>query len=94
MKPITLIGGAAIDILSQSQSSKGQPGVSQKGLVKMQEGGSLRNTAECIARLGLTENLSFVTCIGDDEPGKMLLRSFANLKIVFFFDSGCWISDS
>ena len=35
----------------------------------MQEGGSLRNTAECLARLGMGDQISFLSAIGGGNEG-------------------------
>ena len=49
----------------------------------MQEGGSLRNTAECLARLGMADQISFLSAIGGgrDQDDKNSLLS-GSLELV------------
>jgi len=51
-RPITIIGGAAVDIISQSDTIEANSHNSHIGKIIMTEGGSTRNAAECIGRLG------------------------------------------
>lgn len=52
-RKITIIGGAAVDIIAQSDSITVDSGSSHVGTIRIHEGGSARNVAECLARLGL-----------------------------------------
>jgi len=62
-----VIGGAAIDIISKSQTQFEASQNSHNGTITMSEGGSTRNTAECLARLGLGSDVTFISCVGDDD---------------------------
>ena len=48
----------------------------------MQDGGSGRNIAECIARLGLYEELTFITAVGDDDKALILKKGLEKVNIV------------
>ena len=82
-KKITIIGGAAVDIISQSDSLHADSGCSHVGTIRIQEGGSLRNTAECLARLGLAQDLTFIAGIGEDsEKSDIIKNSLRKVNIV------------
>ena len=55
-KEITIIGGMALDILSMSESLTTDSGSSHIGKITLQEGGSARNVAECLARIISSEH--------------------------------------
>ena len=40
---------------------------SHVGTITMNEGGSTRNVAECLGRLGLGSELTFISAVGDDD---------------------------
>ena len=63
---MTIVGGAAVDIISKSGSVVQGSGNSHIGQIAMHGGGSARNAAECLSRLGLAQDLNFISCIGDD----------------------------
>eukprot|EP00347_Sterkiella_histriomuscorum_P018997 403343364 len=83
--PITIIGGAALDILSMSHSLHIDSGSSHIGKITIQEGGSARNVAECVARLlgnqNVQENLKFITAVGDDEKAEILVKGLSKLGL-------------
>ena len=41
----------------------------------MHEGGTTRNAAECLGRLGLGNQTTFISGIGDDEKSSMIKNS-------------------
>lgn len=47
-----MIGGAAVDIISKSETIVKGSANSHVGTITINEGGSTRNTAECLGRLG------------------------------------------
>jgi len=53
------------------------------GTIRIQEGGSARNSAECIARLGLAQDLTFISSIGEDQDkAEIIKNSLKNVQIV------------
>ena len=63
--PITVIGGANIDISAKYSSAFTVEGDSNRGKISTSAGGVARNIAENLARLGSTVQL--ITGLGDDE---------------------------
>jgi len=62
-----VIGGAAIDIVSKSDSlSQGSVGF-HMGKVMLNVGGTSRNISECLGRLGNAAQVVCVSNVGDDE---------------------------
>jgi len=51
------------------------------GKITIREGGSTRNVAECIARLGLNKDLTFISAIGDDDKSELLINSLRKVGI-------------
>ena len=47
----------------------------------MREGGSARNLAECIGRLGLGNDVTFIAGVGDDEKALILRNSLERVGI-------------
>jgi sugar/nucleoside kinase (ribokinase family) len=80
-RPITIIGGAAIDIISKSETITADSGNSHVGQISMHEGGSTRNTAECLGRLGLGPQVTFISGIGDDDKSVFLRNSLKKVSI-------------
>lgn len=80
MKLIAIVGSSNIDIvLVVDRFTK--PGETQKvSEMKIIPGGKGANQAVTVAKLGRT-GCFFVTCLGDDEYGKMLSENFKNLGI-------------
>ena len=62
-----MIGGAAVDIISQSDTITKGSANSHVGTITMNEGGSTRNTVECLGRLGLGYDVTFISAVGDDD---------------------------
>lgn len=71
MKPITVIGGANVDLCGTSAGPV-VPRDSNPGRVRISAGGVGRNIAESLARLGLPVRL--VCALGRDEHGAFLER--------------------
>jgi hypothetical protein len=65
-KKISIIGGAAVDILSYG-SKQSVDKEDMIGKITMTAGGSTRNTAECLGRLGVGSDILFVSGIGNDS---------------------------
>ena len=63
--PITVIGGANIDISAKYNAPIAATGDSQHGQISTSAGGVARNIAENLARLGSAVRL--ITGLGDDE---------------------------
>jgi len=82
-----VIGGAAIDIISKSQTQFEASQNSHNGTITMSEGGSTRNTAECLARLGLGSDVTFISCVGDDDKQALIVNSLE--KVGLNTDSLC-----
>ena len=82
-KRITIIGGASVDIIAQSDSISMDSGQSHVGTINIIEGGCSRNVAECVGRLGLSNDLTFISAVGDDEEkSEIIVRSLKNVGIV------------
>lgn len=82
-KRITIIGGASVDIIAQSDSISMDSGQSHVGTINIIEGGCSRNVAECVGRLGLSNDLTFISAVGDDEEkSDIIVRSLKNVGIV------------
>ena len=75
---ITIIGGAALDVISQV-SGEYIPENSNIGSITMRMGGSSRNAAECLARLGC--HFNFISAVGDDSKGQMIVDSLTSLGL-------------
>ena len=80
-KKITIIGGAAVDIISQSNTIEPGSMNSHVGHIVMHEGGSTRNVAECIGRLGLGSDLTFIAGVGDDDKQLIIKNSLERVGI-------------
>ena len=74
-RQVTIIGGAAIDILSSSSTIEAGSSNSHVGRIVMHEGGSTRNTAECLGRIGLGSDTTFIAGVGDDEDKSVMIRN-------------------
>ena len=73
-RKVTVIGGCAVDIISKSETIHAGSYNSHVGQIAMHEGGSTRNAAECLARLGFGPDTTFISAVGDDEKS-ILIRS-------------------
>jgi pseudouridine kinase len=69
--PVLVIGSAGVDFVGRA-SSPIQLGTSNPAYVRMSHGGSARNVAENLARLGM--QVSLITAVGDDLAGQRLLE--------------------
>lgn len=47
----------------------------------MHEGGSTRNTAECLGRLGMGPNTTFIAGVGDDDKSTMIKNSLTRVGL-------------
>ena len=47
----------------------------------MNEGGSTRNVAECLGRLGLGSDLTFISAVGDDDKQAFISNSLSRVGI-------------
>lgn len=76
---ITIVGGAAVDIISQAAVGEGLN--SQMGKITMAPGGSTRNAAECLARLGLHNETMFISGIGTDSKNAIIRNSLSEVGL-------------
>ena len=77
-RAITIVGGAAVDIISRADVKEGLN--SQMGSVNFVPGGALRNTAEAIGRIGWTPP-TFISAVGADELSNMIRRSLTEAGV-------------
>ena len=77
--PITVIGGANIDISAKYSSAAAAAGDSNQGHISTSAGGVARNIAENLARLGSAVKL--ITGLGDDEFS-IPVRTSLNLPLL------------
>lgn len=68
---VLLIGSACYDVRGVTGAAVAPGGVSE-GRVRLSLGGTARNIAENLARLGVTARL--LTALGDDLPGRLILQ--------------------
>lgn len=47
----------------------------------MNEGGSTRNVAECLGRLGLGTDVTFVAAVGDDDKKSFIINSLVRVGV-------------
>lgn len=47
----------------------------------MNEGGSTRNVAECLGRLGLGSDITFVASVGDDDKKSFIVNSLERVGV-------------
>lgn len=80
-RKITIIGGAAVDIISQSNSIEKGSSNSHVGTITMNEGGSTRNLAECLGRLNLAKDVTFISAVGDDDKQSFIVNSLQKVGI-------------
>lgn len=53
------------------------------GSIRIQEGGSARNVAECVARLGLEKECTFISAVGEDtEKSDIIFNSLRKVNLV------------
>lgn len=87
-RPITIVGGASVDIIARSETVGLDSGQSHVGYIHITEGGCARNVAECVARLGLAKDITFISAVGGDaEKSDIIVRSLEKVGIVSIGDS-------
>lgn len=47
----------------------------------MHEGGSTRNLAECLGRLGLGQDVTFISAVGDDDKQQFIVNSLQKVGL-------------
>ncbi|NIS82667.1 MAG: ribokinase [Anaerolineales bacterium] len=75
---VLVIGSAGMDIVGRAASDL-QPGTSNPGFLRVSYGGTARNVAENIARLGA--DVVLITAVGDDSEGERLLNETATAGV-------------
>jgi sugar/nucleoside kinase (ribokinase family) len=56
------------------------------GKIRIQEGGSARNVAECVGRLGLGKDCTFISAVGEDsEKSDIILNSLRKVNLVRYY---------
>jgi pseudouridine kinase len=75
---VLVIGSAGTDIVGRAAADL-QSGTSNPGLLRVSYGGTARNVAENLARLGA--DVVLITAIGDDAEGERLLRLTAEAGV-------------
>ena len=85
--PISVIGGANIDILAKYSVPITASGDSHIGKISISAGGVARNIAENLARLG--NAVTLITGLGDDEFSTLVRKSL-NLPLIDI--SACYTS--
>ena len=68
-KRIKIIGGAVVDVISKTKENEILHN-SNIGEIEINVGGSGRNCAECIARLGYSEDVLLISGIGGNDSMK------------------------
>jgi sugar/nucleoside kinase (ribokinase family) len=66
---IIILGGVVIDIISKTSNNEILNN-SNIGEIDLKIGGSGRNCAECIARLGYSKDILLISAIGKDDTLK------------------------
>jgi pseudouridine kinase len=69
--PVVVIGAAAMDTKGRPHAAL-KPGTSCEGDIRISVGGSARNVAENLARLGVPTTM--LTAVGKDESGRRILN--------------------
>jgi len=88
MPRVIIVGGASVDVLGKTTEDASLNN-SNAGQIDIKCGGTGRNVTECLARLSMND-LLFLTSIGKDMFGKLLLDNFDELGIR---KDGIYISD-
>jgi len=76
---VLVLGAAGVDIKIYPRDRAIEPAYSNPGSIRWGWGGVARNIAENLARLGA--EVHFVTAVGDDELGRLLLQPLHDLGI-------------
>jgi pseudouridine kinase len=69
--PVVVIGGAGVDLIGRLDGEL-QPGTSNPANIRTSFGGTARNVAENLARLG--QGVILLTAVGEDYNGERLLK--------------------
>ena len=77
---VVIIGGSNLDFVGKP-TNKFISKTSNPGLADISIGGVGRNVFECVQRLGLKSS-EFISFIGDDSAGKLILSDFEAKKLV------------
>jgi len=77
---VIIIGGSNVDIVGKP-TNKFLTKTSNPGVADVSIGGVGRNIFECVQRLGLKSS-EFITFIGDDIAGKLILSDFKAKQLV------------
>ena len=76
---VLVLGAAGVDIKIYPRDQAVEPAYSNPGTIRWGWGGVARNIAENLARLGA--EVHFVTAVGDDRLGRLLLQPLHDLGI-------------
>jgi len=76
--PVLVIGSAGVDIVGRANQAI-KHATSNPATLRMSYGGTARNVAENLARLGM--HVYLITAVGDDGPGHRLLEQAAQAGI-------------
>ena len=76
---VLVIGAAGLDVKVYPRTQAIEPYLSNPGTIHWEWGGVARNMAENLVRLGA--DVHFITAVGDDKWGQMLLQSLNDLQI-------------
>jgi pseudouridine kinase len=76
---VLVLGAASVDIKVYPRDQALEPTYSNPATIRWGWGGVARNIAENLARLGV--EVHFVTAIGDDQLGRLLLKPLHDLNI-------------
>ncbi len=76
---VLVLGAASVDVKIYPRDQTVEPAYSNPGVIRWGWGGVARNIAENLARLGA--EVHFVTAVGDDHLGRLLLQPLHDLGI-------------
>ncbi|MEJ5311212.1 MAG: carbohydrate kinase family protein [Anaerolineae bacterium] len=76
---VLVLGAASADVKIYPREQVVEPATSNPGIIRWGWGGVARNIAENLARLGA--EVHFVTAVGDDHLGRLLLKPLHDLGI-------------
>jgi pseudouridine kinase len=76
---VLVLGAAGVDIKIYPRDQAVEPAYSNPGTIRWGWGGVARNIAENLARLGA--EVHFITAVGDDQLGRLLLQPLHELGI-------------
>ena len=70
-----------MDVISKSDSLNQNSQNSHVGKIVMNVGGTTRNVAECLGRLGVGQQVTFISNIGDDEFSGFVRNSLTSVGV-------------